>query len=223
MRENKHAIIATSLLSVLALIGAICLHECRKEFISNIFAGIFCSGVLALLIAIINYRVARKETLEKFYSYARKAAWMYNQLEYNCDVEKTIDSILEINRFDYLELDNAYGSMDFLFNDKKYRKYVFVNIYEPTLLARKAVTEACFYLKAYRNGFGHQKMAQGKVNEIIDLFIEKEEKQELRNNGSSVKITSYTNKVYAKMMEELSNKYYGLMYPCHKEAETHAD
>lgn len=223
MRENKHAIIATSLLSVLALIGSICLHECRKDFVSNIFAGIFCSGVLALLIAIINYRVARKETLEKFYSYARKAAWTYNKLEFNCDVEKTIDSILEINKFDYLELDNAYGGIDFLFDNKETRKYIFQSIYEPTLSARQAVAKASFHLKEYRNGFGHQKMAQEKVNEIIDLFIEKEEKQELRGNGSSVKITSYTNRVYAKMMEELSKKYYELMYPCHKEAKTNAD
>ena len=224
MRENKQAIIWTSVLSALALMFSIFLHYTGKEYSSNILAGIFASGILALLIAVINYRVARRKTLEKFYSYASKAASNYNQFENEGDLERSIDSVLEMNRFDYLELDNAYGDMDFIFNKKKTLHYIYVNIYEPTLRARKVISEVCWHLKEYRKtATGNKQIMRNKIQIISELIMSRTEQKTSTEPGVAMVVTATYNKLSHDMRAELNGHFFEIMYPFRKEAESNAD
>lgn len=224
MRENKQAIIWTTILSSLALPVSITLHYHRMEYGSNILAGIFASGILALLIAIINYRVARRKTLEKFYSYALKAASNYNLFENEGDLERSIDSVLEMNRFDYLELDNAYGDMDFIFHKKATIDYIYKNIYEPTMIARKKIAEVSWHFREYRKANpGNKKVMRDKIQEISEILISRTEKKVSSEPGVAMVVTSTYNKLSHDMKSELAGHYYEIMYPFHKEAESNAD
>lgn len=224
MRENKQAIIWTTILSILALPFSIILHCRRMEYGSNILAGIFASGILALLIAIINYRVARRKTLEKLYSYALKAASNYNLFENEGDLERSIDSVLEMNRFDYLELDNAYGDMDFVFHKKATIHYIYKNIYEPTMIARKKIAEVSWHFKEYRKATsGNKTVMRDMIQEISEIIVSRTEKKVSPESGVAMVVTSTYNKLSHDMKSELTSRYYKIMYPFHKEASTHAD
>jgi hypothetical protein len=214
MRTNKAAVIWSCVISVVALICSLILHFQDLEYWSNLSAGIFASGVLTIMISIINYVMERRRTLEQFYSYAKKAAYMYNRFEGEGDLERSIDSILAINDFDYIELDDAYGDMCFLFRDKKTRSYIYKNIYEPTLVLRQLIAEKCFHFKEYRKVVnGNSRVMRIFVNEVAEAMMEHEEMKSVNEYGVSVVIKSSRNKVVEQLLEELDGPYYEIMYP----------
>lgn len=129
MRINKYSIYFTSGITIIALIAAIVFNCYNFTFCANLFSGIFASGLLALILTVIGYFVERKRTLEKFYSYAQKAVKNFNSYENDGDLERTIDTILQMDSFDYIELGNAYTDISFLFNNKDKRDYIYYSIY----------------------------------------------------------------------------------------------
>lgn len=212
MRENRIAIYWSSGVIILSLAVSILLHCFGYEYVSNIFSGIFASGVLALMIAIINYTVARRRTLESFYSYAMKAAANYNLFENNDDLERSIDSVLLMNQFDYLGLDTAYGDMCFLFRNKENHKYIYDNIYAPTLELRRIISEKCFHFKEYRKAVnGNVPVMNEFINEI-DLAIMARKVISEMDGDSMVQTVSVKNRIVEKMHTELTGKYYEIMY-----------
>lgn len=224
MRTNKPAIIWSTILSVVALICSLILYYFNCEYWSNLFAGIFASGVLTIMISIINYHTERRKTLESFYSYANKAAYNFNRFENDGDLERSIDSILKMNEFDYIEMDNAYGDMCFLFNNKKTKKYIFEKIYEPTLSLRQLIGEKCFHFRQYRKAFnGNSRVMRIFVDEVAEAFMEYKEVESVNENGVSMVMKTSRNKVVEQFHDELGGKYYKIMYPCMKKEVKDAD
>lgn len=214
MRTNKPAIIWSTIISVVALICSLILQYFGFEYGSNLLAGIFASGVLTIMISIINYRTERRKTLEQFYSYTKKAANNYNRFENEGDLERSIDSILAMNEFDYIELDNAYGDMCFLFHDKKTRKYIFEKIYEPTLMLRRLICEKCFHFKEYRKALhGNSRVMRLFVDEVAEAIMECKEITSVNEHGVSMVMKTSHNKVVEQLLEELNGRYYEIMYP----------
>ena len=224
MRTNKPAIIWSIIVSVSALICSIILHHFSLEYWSNLFAGIFASGVLTIMISIINYRTERRKTLEQFYSYAKKAANNFNRFENDGDLERSIDSILAMNDFDYIELDNAYGDMCFLFNDKKTRKYIYEKIYEPTLVLRRLISEKCFHFNEYRKALhGNSRVMRIFVDEVAGAIMEYKEMKSVNEHGVSMVMKTSHNKIVEQLFEELDSRYYEIMYPRTKKEVKNAD
>ena len=214
MRTNKPAIIWSTIISVVALICSLVLQYFGLEYASNLLAGIFASGVLTIMISIINYRTERRKTLEQFYSYAKKAANNYNRFENDGDLERSIDSVLAMNDFDYIELDNAYGDMSFLFHDKKTRKYIFEKIYEPTLVLRKLISEKCFHFREYRKAFsGNSRVMRIFVDEVAVAIMSHQEMTSVNEHGVSIVMKTTHNKAVEQLLEELDGHYYKIMYP----------
>ena len=214
MRTNKPAIIWSTIISVVALICSLVLQYFGLEYASNLLAGIFASGVLTIMISIINYRTERRKTLEQFYSYAKKAANNYNRFENDGDLERSIDSVLAMNDFDYIELDNAYGDMSFLFHDKKTRKYIFEKIYEPTLVLRKLISEKCFHFREYRKAFsGNSRVMRIFVDEVAVAIMSQQEMTSVNEHGVSIVMKTTHNKAVEQLLEELDGHYYKIMYP----------
>lgn len=214
MRTNKPAIIWSTIISVVALICSLVLQYFGLEYAANLLAGIFASGVLTIMISIINYRTERRKTLEQFYSYAKKAANNYNRFENDGDLERSIDSVLAMNDFDYIELDNAYGDMSFLFHDKKTRKYIFEKIYEPTLVLRKLISEKCFHFREYRKAFsGNSRVMRIFVDEVAVAIMSHQEMTSVNEHGVSIVMKTTHNKAVEQLLEELDGHYYKIMYP----------
>ena len=214
MRTNKPAIIWSTIISVVALICSLVLQYFGLEYAANLLAGIFASGVLTIMISIINYRTERRKTLEQFYSYAKKAANNYNRFENDGDLERSIDSVLAMNDFDYIELDNAYGDMSFLFHDKKTRKYIFEKIYEPTLVLRKLISEKCFHFREYRKAFsGNSRVMRIFVDEVAVAIMSQQEMTSVNEHGVSIVMKTTNNKAVEQLLEELDGHYYKIMYP----------
>lgn len=224
MRTNKPAIIWSTIVSIAALLCSLILHYFSFEYWSNLFAGIFASGVLTIMISIINYRTERRKTLEQFYSYAKKAANNFNRFENDRDLERSIDSILAMNDFDYIELDNAYGDMSFLFHDKKTRKYIFEKIYEPTLVLRRLISEKCFHFKEYRKALnGNSRVMRIFVDEVADAIMAHTEMKSVNEYGVSMVTKTSHNKIVEQILEELNGRYYEIMYPHAKKEVKNAD
>ena len=214
MRTNKPAIIWSTIISVVALICSLVLQYFGLEYAANLLAGIFASGVLTIMISIINYRTERRKTLEQFYSYAKKAANNYNRFENDGDLERSIDSVLAMNDFDYIELDNAYGDMSFLFHDKKTRKYIFEKIYEPTLVLRKLISEKCFHFREYRKAFsGNSRVMRIFVDEVAVAIMSHQEMTSVNEHGVSIVMKTTHNKAAEQLLKELDGRYYEIMYP----------
>ena len=212
MRENKIAIICSSVISLASLAASIILHCCNCDYTSNLFAGIFASGVLTLMIAAINYSVARRRTLESFYSYAQKAVSNYNLFENDGDLERSIDSVLRMNQFDYLALDTAYGDMCFLFHDKANRRYVYEKIYSQTLTLRNLISEKSFHFREYRKAVNGNKPVMRNFIEEIDSAIMERKTIDISNVDVTTSMTSVRNRVVQQLKTELNGKYYELMY-----------
>ena len=224
MRTNKPAIIWSTIISVVALICSLVLQYFGLEYAANLLAGIFASGVLTIMISIINYRTERRKTLEQFYSYAKKAANNYNRFENDGDLERSIDSVLAMNDFDYIELDNAYGDMSFLFHDKKTRKYIFEKIYEPTLVLRKLISEKCFHFREYRKAFsGNSRVMRIFVDEVAVAIMSHQEMTSVNEHGVSIVMKTTHNKAVEQLLEELDGHYYKIMYPRAKKEVKNAD
>lgn len=224
MRTNRPAVIWSAIITAIAFIGALVLHYSGEDFWSNILAGIFASGVLTIMISVINYCTERRKTLERFYSYAKKAAYNYNQFEDDGNLERSIDSVLEMNKFDYLELDNAFGDMCFLFNGKKTRKYIYDKIYKPTLDLRSMLEEKCFHFKEYRKSAnGNSAVMKIFVNEVAEVFIETKEVKMTGEQDSVFVITTKKNKIVDQLLEELDGHYFEIMYPHTKKGVKNAD
>lgn len=226
MRINKSAILWTCMLSASSLILSIVSNfcSCANSYLENLFIGVFASSILALLIAIINYRAERKKTLEKFYFYANKAIANFNRFENNGNLERSINSVLQMNQFDYIELDNAYGDISFIFYDKKNRKYIYDKIYKPILDCRNLIAEKSFHFMEYKKATnGNSRAMQIFVNDIADILLIQKEQKMFNSYGVSTVIKTIHSKLSSQLHAELTGRYYKIMYPHIKEETDNAD
>ena len=172
MKTNKRVIQCSFVLTIGTLIVSIIFQITDFEYIANIFAGIFASTLLTLLIAMINYNVERTKVLEKFYTYALKAVNNFNSFENEGDIEATIDIVIEMNKFDYTEFDISFGEICFLFNNKRDRQYIYKNIYFPIVELRKLIIEKTFHFKEYRKATnGNRAVMKIFVDEINNVIM----------------------------------------------------
>lgn len=224
MRLNKITVYFSGAISVISLLIAICCRLASLEFTASVFVSLFASAILALVLGIVGYCTSRRSTLEKFYAYALKAAANYNKFNNEDGLEAAIDSVLQMDDFDYLELDNAYGDMSFFFHDKSTRKYIYDTIYSKTLSIRKLIQEKTYHFKIYRKSVNGNKAVMQKFLDEIDTAIMVRSTSIHRNeDGTEMTVSSCENKLVLDLRKEISGKYYDLMYPFKKEATDHAD
>lgn len=100
-----------ALICVASILIAVIFNKICIEFWSNIFIGIFSSGLLALIFSIINYRTERKKTLEEFYTNVKKVLCNFGKYQYGDDPIYAMEAILKMNEFDYTALDFSYGNI----------------------------------------------------------------------------------------------------------------
>ena len=80
--------------------------------------------------------------------------------------------MLAMGQFDYVELDNAYGDIDFLFFNKKSKTYIYDKIYYPIIKARHVITEKCFYFREYRKAIrGNTQVMRQFLQDIAEVLL----------------------------------------------------
>lgn len=214
MRVHKRTINWMTRVCIISfLISLILYHSVQNEYWSNIFIGIFSSGILTLLISTISYNIERQKVLEEFYIQAIKVLGIINMYDNNGDIEKSIESVIEMANYDYVLLDNAYGNIDFIFSNRKLRKYIYDDIYKPITDMKNLIIDKTFHFKEYK------KAANGNLN-VMKIFIEeinqvlmfKEYKEVQSSDGTICKIEYSYNKFVRNIKKELNTKYYRIMY-----------
>lgn len=213
MKTNKRVIQCSFVLTIGTLIVSIIFQITDFEYIANIFAGIFASTLLTLLLAIINYNVERTKVLEKFYTYALKAVNNFNSFENEGDIEATIDIVIEMNKFDYTEFDISFGEICFLFNNKRNRQYIYKNIYFPIVELRKLIIEKTFHFKEYRKATNGNRAVMKIFIDEIDNVIMDRDTNTYTCEGETMVYTTVKNKIVEQLRKELDGRYYKILYP----------
>lgn len=223
MKIYKNSIYITGALTIITFGGSLVLHykfpSREGEFWCNILLGIFGGSILTLISSIIGYKVERKRVLEKFCYYTDKILKQVNQYQLNMTSEEKIDFLLEYADSDKIEWDSCLRDIDFVFDfRRKNFKYIYNSIYVPLLELQNAVRRHYWNFKWYKDGTGKNHEAiKGFLAEIEALILNKTEESidgEVDKNGSTKRmvVTSVSNRLVEKINEELSGKYYKLMY-----------
>lgn len=213
MAENKIAIYITFFISTFSLLLSILFNNLSCSFICNLFLGVFASGLVALFIAIINYLIARKRTLERFYIYMLKAASNYNMFDNGKDFDRALNSVIEMSKYDYTELDNAFSDISFLFFNQKNREYIFNDIYFHTVELRNIIELNAWHFKEYYKNKNGNKSAMSDYLSQIDKAIMCRETYEYKMGENTLKTKSSYNKAVREIKEKTSGRLYEIMYP----------
>lgn len=225
MRQNKWSIILLSPMTVLALILAWILDYLGVSFWSNVFMGIFGSGLLTVMVAVINYTTERRKTLESFWSYGHKAIKNLNRYSSEDELDTKIDILLQMNEFDYQPFDDAYGEICFLFRNKKLRKEITERIYSPIMEVRNMLAEKSFHFRLYKKATnGNRRVIENFVAEIDKLLIERKEHRYQQEDGETLTVSEINTYKVHDLLTEFNDYYYWIMYPwMKKEAAKDAD
>lgn len=220
MRINKIAIYVLTPITIISFVLALLLHILCVgcEFVINTLQGVFCSSLLALIMAIIGYFVERRKTLEKFWTYGHKIMRNYGKYHYEMSIEEKMNATILMNEFDYSPFDDAFGEIEFLFNNKKLHKKIGENIYKKTLDIRKEISVKAFHfteLKKDLTGNGHP-MAKVFVGELDDMLFIKNIYTYQQEDGTTLTQTEIHNKITGEIDEHFVGWYYDLMYFKHK-------
>lgn len=125
MKQNKIAIIVTAPIALVSLILAYIFNHLGGQgvFWANVMLGAFGSALLGLITAIINYVTERKRILGASFTQSIKALNNFRRFRSNDFAKGTkkvdiiIETILRIDEFDYVPLDEAYTDMNLLRNE----------------------------------------------------------------------------------------------------------
>lgn len=223
MKQNKWSILFLSPLTILALLLAWGMDCLSITFWSNVMLGIFGSGLLTVMVAVINYATERRKTLEAFWSYGHKAIRNLNRYSPEDELDTKIDILLQMNEFDYQPFDDAYGEICFLFRNKKLRKEITERIYSPIMEVRNMLSEKSFHFRLHKKASnGNRRVMDIFVSEIDKLLIERKENRYPQENGEMLTVSEVNTYKVHNLLTEFNDYYYWIMYPW-KKKETAKD
>lgn len=217
MRENKWIVIIGAPITAVALLLAWKANTSGYDFLSNVLLGVFGSGLLTVLVGVINYLTMRRRTLEAFWSYGHKAISNLNRYSADDDLDTAMDVFLQMAEFDYQPFDDAFGEMCFLFHNKKLHKEIAERIYTPIMEVRNLVREKSFHFKLYKRAEnGNRAVMQRFVDEIDKLLIKRQAHDVSRDDGGVLTITETVPYKVLNLRKEFNDYYYWIMYPLAK-------
>lgn len=199
MKNYKYATWITFLLWIVSLSFYVVFYYFGCDFWKDIFIGLFGSGMLSFITSAIAYRQQRKNTLEKFYNRTNEILHFWSKYSFlsNDNTEEKVDYFLEYCDIPRFEWDEAYGDMDFLFDECrcrkiKYRQYIYDKIYDPIWNVSETISSSNRerYLRHYKKGV--------KNKEIFDM-CDKEFKEGIQKHKTDIEY-------------HLQHFYYRIMY-----------
>ena len=223
MKENKWTILIGFPLTVAALAGAWYLDSLGKSFGSNVFLGIFGSGFLPLLVALVNYLTKRREMLEKFWTLGHKVARAFNKYPLDGSAEEKIEAILLINEFDFDAVGDAYAAIDFLLGDKKTRMKIGSELYVPIRDAGRTIADSAFTIIRLRRAIpGRMDVLEPYIYNVDNVLVKTEVSYHECEDGRQIEVSNICNRMMNLCHDRFNGFYWKLMYPwkkSEKEAE----
>lgn len=220
MKENKWTILIGFPLTVAALAGAWYLDSLGKSFGSNVLLGIFGSGFLTLLVALVNYLTKRRETLEKFWTLGHKAARAFNKYPLDGSPEAKMEAILLINEFDFDAVGDAYAAIDFLLGNKKSRMKIGLELYAPIRDAGRTIADSAFNIIRLRRAIpGKMAVLEPYISNVDNVLIKTEKSFHECDDGREIEMTCTCNRMTDLCYGRFNGFYWKLMYPWKKSEE----
>lgn len=91
-------------------------------------------------------------------------------------LEKSIDSYLRIRDFSFTDIESAYGNLDFLAGNRKFRAWIYNEIHNYSREKIHYVKEVAFHFDQYRKKEGGSKAVMlDYVTKLQDIFFEHDE------------------------------------------------
>lgn len=225
MRLQKRLIIFMGTLCLLSFILCLLLNYCfnnlrSSDFWLNISVSIFGSSLLAVFTAILAYFQDRRKTLEAFYIHTKSLLKYLNKYQSSGTLKEKLIFFIDYYELDKNEWDRDYRDICLFFDPfKKNINYIFNSIYQPILNFNYAVENHYWHFKWYLDGTGlNDKVMKTFIKELEDILLDVEiikEPVKFDIAGNAIEyceFISITPKFVLKLEEELSNKYYSIMY-----------
>jgi hypothetical protein len=224
MRAYKRLTIYSVLISVCSLMICFILHYCFKgdeaAFWINVCLALFGSAVLSLFTSLIMYQHEKIKTLEGFVYHTRQILHILNKYQESMSLDDKINFYLDYNDFDKSIWDADYGNMDFFFEHIiGNRKYIYKKIYNPISTFNNAVSNRIWNFRWHLDGSGRNNaVMQQFVDELEKYLIDKKEYEAPTKYDSSgnviesCKMLGTSPKLETEISQELSRRYYVIMY-----------
>lgn len=90
--------------------------------------------------------------------------------KYNQELKDTISSYLTISETNILPLENAYGKLDFIFGNRKFRAKIYKRIHKPFQEYKRFIDEKAFHFRTFMNA------KNGNSAVMIDMIDEIQKK-----------------------------------------------
>lgn len=211
MRIYKRSVIITEIISIVSLAFAIILHYVvNEEFWCNVCLGLFGSSFLTVITSIIGYFAEKSNCMNGFYIETIKFLNKFNRYQIDLKLEDKIAFFLEMADYDKTNWDMYFGKMDF-FNNKQ-REYIYYNIYNPLIKARKSITDHVGQFRMHKNGTGKNEPAMFALVENIEKCFLSQKKYHLpMEDNKKIIATEVHNRIVDEILEELNGRYYKIM------------
>ena len=220
MKQNKWAIIVVSPITVVALLLAWIFDKNEYGFWSNVFLGVFGSGLLTTMVAVINYITERRTALETFWTQGHKAARNFNRYPLDGTDNEKADAVLLMNEFDFQSFGDAYAAIDFLFGNKKARKRIYSELYSPIRdIGHKLALYAAKISRLRRYAPENVAVLQSYIKELDEIFIEEYTGKYAYQDSATLTVTNRCNKLTDMCYDRFSGFYWKIMYPLKKQEE----
>lgn len=211
MKIYGDSIKLTFILSIVSFIVSYIIKDYNLIFYSDILIGIFSGAFLTLLTSIIGYKVERRQALETFSIYCKKYANSINHFEMGYNIENKIDRYLDYLNKDLPDFGDAYNKIHFLFDFKKKNKlYIYNQIYLPIQNLNNKFRDYHEEFEIYKNSSDKNQSIMAKYCTEIDVLVFNEIK--CTKNGEILPVTIKVNALFRKIIRELNNRYYIIMY-----------
>lgn len=224
MRQNKWTILIDVPLTVAALIGAWYLDGFEQSFWCNVLLGIFGSGFLTLVVAIVNYLTERRKALETYWVLGHKAARAFNKYPLDGSAEEKIKAILLINEFDFAAFGDAYAAIDFLLHNKKTRAKIYSEIHEPVRDAGHTITDSAFNIARLRRALpDNMKALETYIANVDKKLIKTEVRYCEGEDGREFEMMCTCNRMTDLCYKQFNGFYWKAMYPLKKHEEEESE
>jgi len=220
MKQNKWTVFISLPITMVALVCAWLLDYNGNGFWSNVFLGIFGSGMLTFIVAAINYATERRRTLEAFWNYCHKAIRNFNRYPIDGTDSEKADAIMLMNEFDFQAFGDSYAGIDFMFGNRKARKRIYEELYMPVRNGGNKLSECAFnILRLRRYAPDNLPVLRSYIKEMDELLIVEYTEEYPHQDTTTLTITNKCNRFVDECYEKLNGFYWRIMYPLKKQEE----
>jgi hypothetical protein len=190
--------------TAISLLISIYANYVNQSFVSNVFIGLFGSGALTVIASIIGYRVERRFALEQFYFDVKRILKVIMQYDYSMGLNEKIDYFINFHSFEQSDIDVSVGRLYFFFDNKETFSYIYESIYNPVCELRNWINLHYWNFRCHKDGSVRNETVMIKYIDEIENVLLGINKHDYG--------TSITPKLSQSIYNELSNKFYILMY-----------